>query len=69
MSLELSAGGLLQRRVNAESSVVAVFAGLVVHLGGPFDRHHYLDAFGIWNHTGGREGGDAYWQFHVKTGS
>jgi hypothetical protein len=33
------------------------------------DRHYYLDAFGIWNHTGGREGGNAYWQFHVKTRS
>jgi hypothetical protein len=32
------------------------------------DRHYYLGAFGVWKGSGGRSG-DAYWQFHVKTGS
>ncbi len=32
------------------------------------DRHYYLDAFGVWRDDGGRERGDAYWQFHAKTG-
>jgi len=33
------------------------------------DRHYYLDAFGVWRDDGGRERGDAYWQFHAKTGA
>jgi hypothetical protein len=32
------------------------------------DRHYYMDAFGVWRDEGGRERGDAYWQFHAKTG-
>jgi hypothetical protein len=34
-------------------------------LGRP-DRHYYMNASGVW---GGERGGDAYWQFHVKTRS
>jgi hypothetical protein len=33
------------------------------------DRHYYLDAFGVWKDDGGKVQGDAYWQFHLKTGS
>jgi hypothetical protein len=32
------------------------------------DRHYYLGASGVWEGRGER-GGDAYWQFHVKTRS
>jgi len=32
------------------------------------DRHYYLNASGVWEGRGER-GGDAYWQFHVKTRS
>jgi hypothetical protein len=33
------------------------------------DRHHYLGAFGVWKNQSGTVRGDAYWQFHLKTGS
>lgn len=32
------------------------------------NRDYYLDAFGGWKDDGGRERGDASWQFHAKTG-
>lgn len=32
------------------------------------DRQHYMEVFGVWRDDGGRERGDAFWQFHVKTG-
>jgi hypothetical protein len=33
------------------------------------DRHYYLGAFGVWKNLSGTVRGDAYWQFHLKTGS
>jgi hypothetical protein len=33
------------------------------------ERHYYLDASGVWDHTRGSKAsyGDSLWQFHVKT--
>ena len=33
------------------------------------DRQYYLGAFGVWKNQSRTVHGDAYWQFHVKTGA
>jgi hypothetical protein len=33
------------------------------------DRHYYLGAFGVWKNQSGTVRGDAYWQFHSRTGA
>ena len=54
------------RRVERDGKTVAwdVYFGLERP-----DRQYYLGAFGVWKNQSRTVHGDAYWQFHVKTGA